>query len=179
MNIRILTQEDVIEYRTLRLLALCTDPEAFGTTYEEFEARSLSDVAERLRPKGSPLESFTLGTFDEEGTLIGTITLHRQQYTKVRHQGTITGMYVAPAARGHGISKALLHQAITYALELPGLEQLHLIVVTTNVAARHLYLSFGFEVRGQFSQAMKLGDTYWDEEIMVLYLSGYKLVHLS
>jgi len=179
LNIRILIQEDVTAYRTLRLQALHTNPEAFGATYEDFAARSLSDIAERLRPKGDPLEGFTLGAFDDEGTLIGTITLQRQQYTKVRHQGTITGMYVTPAARGQGVSRALLHQAIAHALALPGLEQLHLMVVTTNVAAQRLYLSFGFEVCGRIRQAMKLDDTYWDEEAMVLYLKGYELAPLS
>ena len=179
MNIRILTEEDAIIYRTLRLQALSTDPEAFGSTYEEFAARSLSEIAARLHPKGDPLESFTLGAFDPADTLIGTITLQRQHYTKSRHQGTIGGMYVTPAARGRGASKALLRQAIAQALQIPGLEQLHLLVVTTNEAARRLYLSLGFEVCGRVRQAMKLGDTYWDEESMVLYLKHYELAPLS
>jgi ribosomal protein S18 acetylase RimI-like enzyme len=79
-------------------------------------------------------------------------------------------MYVRPESRGLGIGKALLQEAITQANRLPGLEQLHLMVVTTNEAARALYRSMGFEVYGTVCQAFKLGEQYWDEELMVLRL---------
>ena len=53
---------------------------------------------------------------------------------------------------------------------LSGLEQLHLMVVTTNDAARSLYRSMGFEVYGTVLQAFKVDEQYWDEELMVLRL---------
>jgi ribosomal protein S18 acetylase RimI-like enzyme len=80
-------------------------------------------------------------------------------------------MYVAPEARGQGVGKALLQEVISRASELAGLEQINLMVVTTNIAARRLYLSLGFRVYGLEYHAMKRGDVYWDEELMVLVLS--------
>jgi len=59
---------------------------------------------------------------------------------------------------------------ITQANHLSGLEQLHLMVVTTNDAARSLYRSMGFEVYGTVLQAFKEDEQYWDEELMVLRL---------
>ncbi len=82
----------------------------------------------------------------------------------------ITQMYVAPEARGQGIARALVSELIARARALPGLEQINLAVVTTNAAARNLYLALGFEVFGVERRALKLGDTYLDEELMVLML---------
>ena len=60
---------------------------------------------------------------------------------------------------------------ITQANRLSGLEQLHLMVVTTNDAARSLYRSAGFEVYGIVNQALKIDTHYWDEELMALRLN--------
>jgi len=172
MDIRILTEEDAATFQALRLRALGNNPEAFGSTYEESKDRSLTAVAERIRPEGNPPESFVLGAFNDSGTLIGMTGFFREQYVKMRHKGVIWGMYVAPEARGQGVGRALLQEAISRATELAGLEQINLMVVTTNIAARQLYLSLGFRVYGFEYHAMKQGDAYWDEELMVLLLSG-------
>ena len=64
----------------------------------------------------------------------------------------------------------LLEAAIARARETPGVEQLILAVVTVNTPARNLYLSLGFEPYGREPLALKLGDRYLDEELMVLFL---------
>ncbi len=79
-------------------------------------------------------------------------------------------MYVQPESRGQGLGKALLQEVITHASLLTGLEQLHLMVVTTNRAALALYRCMGFVVYGTLLQAFKLDQQYWDEELMVLRL---------
>jgi ribosomal protein S18 acetylase RimI-like enzyme len=79
-------------------------------------------------------------------------------------------MYVTPELRGRGIGKALLAEAIALARAVPGLDQLLLTVVTVNTAARQLYHSGGFEVYGQEPHALKQGDQFWDEELMILRL---------
>lgn len=52
------------------------------------------------------------------------------------------------------------------------LEHLMLTVVTTNVAARGLYSSLGFESFGIECEALKLGDQLFDEELMSLKLKA-------
>jgi hypothetical protein len=56
------------------------------------------------------------------------------------------------------------------AKEWPNLEQLWLDVTTTNVPARTLYLSCGFHVIGLGRRALRVGDRYYDEEMMGLDL---------
>lgn len=165
MEIRTLTEEDAAIYRELRLEALQTSPEAFGSTYEEGAARPLSATAERLRTPGA----FTLGAFADDA-LVGVVTLVRDAGLKMRHRANIYAMYVTPAARGRGVGRALMEEAIRRARAVPGIEQLHLAVVSNNTTARALYDALGFVVYGREPRALKSGDRYFDEDMMILHL---------
>ncbi|WP_409971432.1 N-acetyltransferase family protein [Bacillus sp. Bva_UNVM-123] len=68
------------------------------------------------------------------------------------------------------VGNALLSTAIKLAKELNNIEQVYLAVEKKNSAARKLYSSFGFEVYGEEKRALKIGDEYFDEEHMVLFL---------
>ena len=54
---------------------------------------------------------------------------------------------------------------------LPGMEQVALAVSSQNAGAKGLYKSLGFEVYGCEKRALKVGDEYVDEELMVLYFA--------
>ena len=163
--IRKLTVEDGEELWTLRLRALTDNPEAFASTYEETLRRGKEQFIHRLLPKE---DAFYLGAFEPD--LVGMVYFRRDEGIKYQHKGYILSMYVRPESRGFGIGKALLQEVIIQAKRLSGLEQLLLSVVTTNDAARSLYRAMGFEVYGTILQAMKEGEQYWDEELMVLRL---------
>jgi ribosomal protein S18 acetylase RimI-like enzyme len=163
MLVRKLTEDDLEAVWTLRLRALRDNPEAFGSTYEETVARGKAWMLQRF---GQGDETLFLGAFEE--TLIGMVGLHREAGLKDRHKGLVFGMYVLPDRRQHGVGKALMQALIAQAKQLAGLEQLHLAVVTTNAPARHLYRSLGFEVYGTAPRALKMGEQYWDEDLMVL-----------
>ncbi len=79
-------------------------------------------------------------------------------------------MYVAPEVRGQGIGKQLMQALLTRCTTISGVEQIHLGVVTTNVAARHLYETLGFRTYGVESHALKDGERYLDEAFMSLFL---------
>lgn len=170
MDIRLLDERDAEAYRTFRLRALRENPEAFGATYEESANRPLAEVAARLHLDDEPPERFTLGAY-AEGALAGSVTFSRLQYAKERHKGVITAMFVAPEQRGKGMGRALMEAAITRARKVPGVEQILLSVVTTNTAARALYLALGFESYGQERRALKQNGRYYDEDLMVLWLA--------
>ena len=112
---------------------------------------------------------FYLGAFEEE--LVGIVLFSREEGSKFQHRGFVTSMAVHPEKRGHGIGKALIQALIAQAKQLEGVDQLELGVVTVNSAARRLYHSLGFEVYGITPRALKLGEQYWDEELMVFDLS--------
>lgn len=168
MEIRLLTPEDAEEYQTLRLRMLKEHPGAFGASYEETQERGLEEVAERLE---STEDRFVLGAFDGD-SLIGTVGFYRQEGSKVRHKGTIWGMYTLPRGRGRGVGKALLEKMLAEIRGLPGLEQVQLCVAEGNLPAFNLYTAFGFEAYGWEKNALKLPDRYVDEVQMALKLTS-------
>ena len=164
MLVRKLTEEDGEALWVLRLRALTDNPEAFATTYEETLASGRERLLEGLRQE----ESFYVGAF--EHGLIGMVYFRREEGLKNRHKGRILSMYVQPESRVQGLGKVLLQEVTAQVKQLVGVEQLHLTVVTTNVAARSLYHSMGFEVYGTIQRALKMDEQYWNEVQMVLHL---------
>jgi ribosomal protein S18 acetylase RimI-like enzyme len=168
MHVRKLIEADTEDFWRIRLRALRDNPEAFSSSYEESHTIPLASVAQRLREESTAGDNCILGAF--EPALVGMVGFRRHQGIKERHKGTIWGMYVIPERRRQGLSKLLLSQAIDHARSLTGLVQIHLFVVSTQVAARHLYRTVGFEVYGMEPRALQIGNQYLDEELMVLRL---------
>ncbi len=167
-----MTEAGAEAYYPVRLRALRDEPDAFGTSYEEALAHPLSDTVERFRSQAANADNFTLGAFDGDGRqLLGMVSFWRDTGSKFRHRGAITAMYVVPEVRGQGLGRALLVEALARARAIPGIEQVHRIVVSRNASARALYASLGFKRCGAMPRSLKLGDTYLDEGLMVLQLS--------
>jgi len=169
--IRVLTEADAVAYRALRLRALCEDPEAFGSTYAQEAARPLAVTQARLQVP----DNATFGAYEGESdgaggssTLVGIVTLIRQDGAKDRHKTEMVGMYVASEARGRGIGRLLAQAVIARAQATAGVEQIHCTAVTVNAAALSLYRTLGFESYGIERHALKVGDRYWDEELLAL-----------
>ncbi|MBZ5752439.1 GNAT family N-acetyltransferase [Metabacillus rhizolycopersici] len=165
MEIKILKPTDAENYRRIRLEALQNSPEAFASSYEEEKDQPVEKYKNNFQSK----DSFTFGAF-ESGKLVGVVTLVKEKLYKLRHRANIIAMYVTSGKRGFGIGKALLSEAIKKANCLEGIEQVYLTVVTTNESAKRLYSSIGFEAFGSEKRALKLDNTYFDEEHMVLFL---------
>jgi len=170
-TVRTLTEQDAIHFRALRLRGLQETPDAFGATYEEYELELLATIVEQVRPKVSFPERFVLGAFAQAEQLVGVVGFMRERRQKGRHKASVWGMYVAPEVRGQGIGKMLMQTLLQRAATIVGLEQIRLGVVTTNVAAHHLYLTLGFHVYGVEPHALKQDEQYLDEELMVFSLS--------
>ena len=167
--IRQLSEADAEAYRALRLHLLQTSPDAYGSIYEAEIKRPVAHTVDRLRAQSDPQSGFILGAFDPY--LVGMVTVLREQGPKIGHKATIFAMGVAVAARGRGIGRALLSEAIERAKRLEGFEQLLLTVALPNEPARNLYHALGFVTYGIDERGLKLGAHYWDEERMVLHLS--------
>jgi ribosomal protein S18 acetylase RimI-like enzyme len=171
MMIRILTADDAAAYQALRLRGLQESPASFGSTYENEAGIPIREIAERLA-RGAGGEDLTFGAFDGDGgALVGVASLRRGTSLKTRHRAGVWGMYVAVEAQGRGVGRALMDALIAHARTLGGVERLTLGVEAGNGAARALYHSLGFVTYGVEPQAYKLGDQYWDSEMMTLRLT--------
>jgi len=165
IEIRRLTEVDAVDaalYRDIRLEALRTNPEAFGSTLEIENAQPLSWFSDRL---GS---STVLGAF-RDGELVAIAGFAIQQGQKRVHKGAIWGMYVRLGARSAGVGRRLVEAILDLARQR--VELVQLTVVRNNEQARRLYASLGFLEYGTEKNALKQDGRYYDEVLMAKDLS--------
>ena len=79
-------------------------------------------------------------------------------------------MIVRRSARGRGVGRALLEDAIRRAREIPGLVQIQLSVVEGQAPAAGLYARLGFAEYGRESRAFFAQGEYYDELLLALDL---------
>ena len=168
-TIRYLTANDANAYWDVRLEALESESEAFGSSPDEHRALSMDVVASRLTSDNG--ETFVAGAFHGK-RLVGTAGFYRGKEVKQCHKGHIWGVYVSRNFRGRKLGRDLLRAVFECAASINGIEQLMLAVTTTQLPALKLYRSLGFEPYGREPKALKIGDRYFDEEHMVLFLAG-------
>jgi ribosomal protein S18 acetylase RimI-like enzyme len=161
VQVRLLSGADAVAFQACRLEALSLHPCAFAAAYDEEVGRSLDEVAARLE-QGAAFGAF-MG-----GALVGTAGLAIPPLPKKCHKGVLWGVYVRTGARGRGLGRLLVEQVIEHARGR--VEQLHATVVTTSAAARQLYRHLGFQIYGLEPRGLKVGDQYFDQELMVLLL---------
>jgi len=166
MNVRQLNRADAQAYQTLRLLALQESPTAFSASYEDEVGRSIHDVASRIVP-ASDGSICMFGIFEQD-ELCGFVAVVHPQRAKLRHCAELAGMYVAPAFRRRRLGRVLLEAGIAYIGSIPGVRQIKLGVNVTNLAAKTLYQSVGFESCGVEPDALNVDGTFYGEERYVL-----------
>lgn len=160
---RLLRPTDALLYRAIRLEALATHPEAFGSTFEREREKPLAWFEERLAI------SDVFGAFMSD-ELVGIAGFHREEGAKTAHKAVLWGMYVRPQARKSGTGRRLVDAVAAHAATR--VEQLLLAVVSENEAAVRLYAAAGFVEYGRGVKALKQDGRYYDEILMVLFSDG-------
>ena len=165
MEIRLFTEQDAQALWNLRLLALESDPWSFVESSEELREISIDEHASRLGANNAA--NFIVGAFEQQ-TALGMTGFYQEKPIKRRHKGWIWGVFVKPAARGRGVARSLMEEAIKRAKTIDGLEMILLTVSVDQPAPRKLYESLGFRSIGVEPKGIKIGTEHHDEEHMVL-----------
>ena len=124
----------------MRLRALLTDPEAFGSTYDREVGRSDEkwEVGAR-REAGGDTQFLAVAESEEE--FVGMAGAYQPDDRPTNRE--LYGMWVAPEARSQGIGSRLVKMVRNWSVEA-GAEAVSLWVVNENSLARTLYLNAGF-----------------------------------
>ncbi|MCS5711486.1 GNAT family N-acetyltransferase [Candidatus Berkiella aquae] len=162
MKIRILTADDWVIWKKIRLEALQNSPENFGSSIEE--ECNWPD----LEFQNGLNKSHVFGAFVEE-TLVACAGFYVLNFIKMQHRGVIWGMYTCPEYRHQGVASALMEAVIDNARTK--VLQLHLTCVTSNLNAVEFYQKKGFKIYGTEPRALKIDNTFFDEHLMVLVLN--------
>lgn len=169
-------ERHLVDLWRLRLRSLHEHPEAFGQPYQEAAAVPEAEAIERFRKSSIAGDNAVFGAFTPDGLLVGMTGIIREHRIKNAHRMTIWGVYVAPEARGRGLGERMLKAAIAHARGTPGVLQVHLTVVRTNLIAARSYEQAGFVRYGRVPRAEILDGAPVDDDLMVLMLDGYPVL---
>ncbi|WBU52311.1 GNAT family N-acetyltransferase [Paracoccus sp. SCSIO 75233] len=136
-----LTPDRAEEWRDIRLEALRTAPEAFGSSFDEWEDRPLEDFAARL----AGCEMWAAGP--APGTPRAVASWERDISPAEPDLGWVMSVYVAPDARGQGLGDAIFARLARNAANA-GMSRLGLHVARDNLRAQALYARAGFIATG-------------------------------
>ncbi len=163
IEIKEIFSTEIEQYKMFLTAALKSDEESLLITHK--------DNKDALFPTKDRNDSFTLGAY-AENVLAGIVSFARdgEDREKLRHKGIISTMYVSKEFRGHGIARRLLEELIKRVKAIPGIEQINLIVISSNSTAKQLYEKFGFEKFGTELNSIKWEGKYFSEDLMVLRL---------
>ncbi|WP_201830233.1 GNAT family N-acetyltransferase [Microvirga zambiensis] len=162
ISIRTFDPSDAQILQNLRLEALAGSPEAFLSSFEEEATLSLETVRDRI-PSSGPNAIF--GAYSGE-QLVGMAGFAVYDRMKARHKGVMWGVYVKPEWRRQKVGQALVRQVIDHASR-------HVIVLEAavslvNEGARRTYHGLGFKPYGIERKAIRVGDNFYDEELLYL-----------
>jgi GNAT superfamily N-acetyltransferase len=160
VTVQVLGGDDWSRWRELRLRALQDSPSAFGSTYAQELAHEEADWRDRLEDESSVS---VLAVTDD--VPVG-IAAGFPDLPGLLH---VVAMWVAPAARGRGVSHDLLGALEDWA----GARalRLHLDVNTANTTARRSYQRYGFRGTGE-TRPLREGSAEVVERMVLADRSG-------
>jgi ribosomal protein S18 acetylase RimI-like enzyme len=169
--LRLLGPDDVDDFIRLRREGFARAPLSFEHSPDD----PMEPEVWRRRLDADSAQNFTLGFFltgadQEREELVGIWGVKRFVAPKRAHRAMVWGVYVSDKARGLGVGRALMEEALRRCREMPGLEHVILTVSHHAVAAIKLYLEAGFVEFGREVGAAKTGEIYMDEVYMRLDL---------
>jgi ribosomal protein S18 acetylase RimI-like enzyme len=143
MRVRHVRAHEADRLRDIRLLALKTDPSAYGSTYERELDHPPSWWAYGASRSDEGVQRYFV--VEEEEAWLGLALVREDD--EAPGDAVINAMWVAPEARGRGAGRMLCDACVTWAAE-HGLPVVRLSAKVFNGPAISLYESCGFVREG-------------------------------
>jgi ribosomal protein S18 acetylase RimI-like enzyme len=148
--IRLLGEDDLTAYLTLRRESLLSSPLAFASSLEDDRASNPESLRSYLR---GPPDEVLFGAF--ANALVGAVGVYRDHHRKSAHKAHIWGMYVKAEFRRQGFGSQLLGAALDHARRMVGISWVHLSVSSAAPDAQRLYEAAGFRMWGTEPHALE------------------------
>lgn len=161
IEIKILSKNELKDFRTIRLSALEKAPEMFGSTYS-------AEVEKPIIFFEACLSNSTVFGVYHKDEIIGLATLTQEIGSKLSHKAYLSSVFIEPNFQKKGIASQLLTSILGYSKK--HVEQILLTVADNNKPAIQLYKKFGFETYGIEKKALKDNGKYIDEIMMKLFV---------
>ncbi|WP_221260320.1 GNAT family N-acetyltransferase [Acinetobacter sp. Tol 5] len=161
IEVKILSKNELEDFRAIRLSALEKAPEMFGSTY-------LAEVDKPLIFFEACLTNSTVFGVFHKNKIIGLATLTQEISSKLSHKAYLSSVFIEPDFHKKGIASQLLTAIVDYSKN--HIEQILLTVADNNKPAIQLYKKFGFETYGIEKKALKDNGKYIDEIMMKLFV---------
>lgn len=161
IEIKILSKNELKDFRTIRLSALEKAPEMFGSTYS-------AEVEKPIIFFEACLSNSTVFGVYHKDEIIGLATLTQEIGSKLSHKAYLSSVFIEPNFQKKGIASQLLNSILGYSKK--HVEQILLTVADNNKPAIQLYKKFGFETYGIEKKALKDNGKYIDEIMMKLFV---------
>ena len=144
--------------------AVSSEPEGWLISVDG-EWRSVGDERRYLKAvRRYPHAAVYVAERDEDGAIIGRLSLARDTHPASAHVANL-GLMVAADARRRGVGWALLEAAVEWSRSA-GIRKLELHVFPWNEPAIRLYERFGFEREGERRSHYRRGDAFVDAVLM-------------
>lgn len=157
--VRVAKPDDAPVWRALRMDGIIENPSVFIVTAEEAAAVPLEADIQRLS-KGDRVLAFA------GETPVGLAGFNRNDVSRASHRAEIGPLFVAPQARGKGVSD-LIMTTLMDAAQAAGISQLELFVNAENAPAISLYQRHGFVEVGKIPNAILGADGMEDDLMMI------------
>lgn len=136
-TIRQLTEDDWLEFSQIRLKALQTDPEVFGSNYEKESKNTESDWRSRL-------QSTAVFLISADGAPIGMTGALIDKNDPTGKTALFWGSWLASEYRRKGLSELMYRTRIEWAKQQPTLEKIIVSHRASNLSSKYANQKHGF-----------------------------------
>jgi RimJ/RimL family protein N-acetyltransferase len=137
ITIRRLTEDDWLAFSQVRLKALQTDPQVFGSNYEKESKNTEADWRSRLQANAIFL-------ICADDTPIGMTGVSIDRNDPSGKTALLWGSWLAPHFRGKGLSELMYQTRINWAREQPTVEKIIVSHRASNLSSKYANQKHGF-----------------------------------